>query len=172
MGESGGFIMSAKVTRLAVNLLRKAMYNALPTDVQSLFPKVNDPFATTPSADPVPNIMPGEYDDYGANAGMILVTVHSYGPTEPITRVYKHITLVVDIWVSPAQSPNVDGRRLVDIVYEYIRRTLQETNWSGDQISIQRSYETERSEVMFEPTSKIYHIANLYRVEAISQTWY
>jgi hypothetical protein len=164
--------VSAKVSNLAIRILRNAMFPALPQDLQALFPKVQDPFAPPNNQEPVPNIMPGEYEDYGANAGAILITVYSYGPTEPITRVYRHLTLVVDIWVSAAQASNVDGRRIVEILYEYVRRTLQETNWSGQLVQIERSYEIERSKVMFEPTNKIYHIANLYRVEALSQTWY
>lgn len=162
--------MSAKVTRLAVNALRR-MFPFLPEDLQEMFPLVTDPYAQVPNSQ-VPNIMPGEYTDWGTNAGMILITVHSAGEMESMTRVYRHLVLYVDIWVSPAQSPNVEGRRIADILYEYVRRALQETNWSGDQVSIQRSYEIERSAVMFEPSNKIYHISNQYRVEAVSQTWY
>lgn len=164
--------MSAKITRLAVNTLRATMFNNLPEDIQAMFPLVQDPYAKIPGSQ-VPNIMPGEYQDWSANAGTILITVHSAGELESLTTVYRHLVLYVDLWVSSAQSPNVEGRRIVDILYEYVQRALQETNWSGDLISIQRSYEIERSEVMFEPTNKIYHISNQYRVEAVtSNGWY
>jgi hypothetical protein len=133
---------------------------------------VKDPFAEPSNQEPVPNIMPGHYEDYGSNAGTILITVESDGPMEGLTRVYRHVTLLVDIWVSAGQSPNIDGRRIANILYEYVRRTLQEVNYSGQGCSIQRSYEISRSEVMFEPTNKVYHISNNYRVEAISQTWF
>lgn len=162
--------MSGKITRLAVNTLR-AMVPFLPADLQAMFPLVVDPYAKIPNTQ-VPNIMPGSYVDWGSNAGMILITVNSAGEMEPMTRVYRHLVLYVDIWVSASQSPNVEGRRIADILYEYVRRALQETNWSGDSVSIQRSYEIERSQVLFEPTNKIYHISNQYRVEAISQQWY
>jgi hypothetical protein len=164
--------MSAKVTRLVVNNLRNNMFPALPVDVQKMFPLVNDPYATVPNSQ-VPNIMPGEYTDWSSNAGMILITVHSAGELESMTRVYRHLVMYIDIWVSAGQSPNVEGRRIVDILYEYVQRFMQENNWSGSLISIQRSYEIERSEVMFEPTNKIYHISNQYRVEAITSAgWY
>lgn len=167
--------MSEKVARLAVQLLRNAMFNALPSDIQSLIPMVSDPLVTG-SQDQVPNIVVGAYQDFGANAGMIMIAVDCNGTTEPITRVYKHLDLDVDIWLSANQSPNVDGRRVVSILHEYIRRTLQETNWTtnttSDFTSIQRCYETERSKIMFEGQNKIYHLSNRYRVEAISQNWY
>lgn len=163
--------MSEKVSRLAVALLRNAMYNALPPDIQGLIPKISDVLVTG-SQDQVPNIVVGRYQDFGSNAGMIVITVDCSGPSESLVRVYRHLDLDVEIWVSSAQSPNVDGRKIVSILYEYIRRTLQETNWSGNSISIQRSYETERSPILFEGQNKIYHLSNRYRVEAISLLWY
>jgi len=163
--------MSERVARLAVNLLRGPMYNALPQDVQALFPQITDPIVTG-NQDPVPNIVVGRYQDFGANAAAIIVTVDCAGPAESLVRQYRHLDLDVEVWVTSGQSPNVDGRRIASIIYEYIRRTLQDVNWSGNQISIQRSYETERSPILFEGQNKTYHISSRYRVEAISQVWY
>lgn len=162
--------MSEKVARLAVAALRTSMFPQLPAAIQALFPLVTDPLVEGDIK--VPNIMVGEYEDFGANAGQVLVTVNCEGATDGIVNVYRHITMHVDIWASPAQSTNVDGRRIVSIIYEYVFNNLCNTNWTGNGIAIQRSYEIERSKILFEPSGKKYHIANTYRVEAISELWY
>ena len=168
--------MSEKVARLAVNQLRNVMFPALPADVQKLFPKTTD--ALMSGTNQVPNIMVGSYQDLGANTGTPLITVYCDGAQEGIVNVYRHLDLHIDIWLGGDVAANMDGRRLVSTIYEYINRSLQNINWSGTvkpgagYVSIQRCYETERSPILFEPTNKIYHLSNTYRVEAISQSWY
>lgn len=164
--------MSELVARLAVAQLRKFMIPALPSDVSSKFPLINDPLVSGNTQ--VPNIVVGQYQDQGANAALPMITVYCEGASEGLVNVYRHLTLHVDIWVGPATpGPNADERRFVSIVYEYIFRSLQNTNWSGQKVRIERSYEIERSPILFEPASKIYHLSNSYRVEALSAAgWY
>lgn len=167
--------MSEKIARLAVNYLRDFMFPALPIDIQNLFPLVNDPFASPDSTDPVPNIVVGEYQDFGANASLPMITAYAEGAAEGIVPHYRHLTLHIDIWVGANQSPNVDSRRVISILYEYVFRTLDNTNWTPTKqgVQIERSYEIERSAILFEPTNRIYHISNSYRVEALSASgWY
>lgn len=160
--------MSEKVARLAVSKLRTFMFPQLPVALRAMFPLITDPLVKGDTK--VPNIVVGDQADFGANtANTAMVTVNAEGATDGIVNVYRHIQLNVDIWAS---QPNVDGRRVASIIYEYVFNNLCNTNWTGDGIAIQRSYEIERSPVLFEPQNKIYHISNKYRVEAISETWY
>jgi hypothetical protein len=169
--------MSLIVSRLAIQQLRTNMFLKLPVDIQNLFPTTYD--ALTGSESNTHNIVNGEYQDFGVNATTPMITVHSEGIQEGIVNVWRHIDLHIDIWVGGNVAPNVDGRRFISIVYEYINKALQNVNWSGrggmaggDYVQIQRCYETERSSIIFEPTGKVYHLSNVYRVEAISQSWY
>lgn len=168
--------MSEQVARLCVNVLRKYMFAALPQDIQNTFPKITDQLIS--GQNPQPNIVVGEYMDFGANAATPMVTVNCAGPTEGIVNVYRHLDLHVDIWAGGNIAANVDGRRFVSIVYEYIFRTLCNTNWTGiaqpggSTVSIQRCYEIDRSKILFDAASKIYHIAVVFKVEAICKTWY
>jgi len=152
------------------------MFPALPPDVQSKFPTVQDPLVNGPNS--VPNIVVGQYQDFGANAATPMVTVNCNGAAEGIVNVYRHLDLRVDIWVGGNIASNVDGRRFISIIYEYIFRTLCNTNWTGQSqpggstVRIERCYETERSPILFEPTNNIYHIATIFRVEALANTWY
>lgn len=172
--------MSEKVARLAVQQLRIGMYPLLPQDVQEIFPLVEDTLVQG-GTDKVPNVMVGEYSDFGGRAGTPMIAVHCEGPQEGIVNVYRHLNLSVDIWIDGTSGGNVDGRRVVSIIYEYVNRALQNVNWSGsgkpgakgnDFVQIQRCYETERSSILFEETGKVYRIANIYKVEALSQSWY
>ena len=168
--------MSEKVARLAVTTLRNSMFPLLPQQIRDMFPKILDPLVD--QTEKVPNIVVGQYQDFGANAGLPMIAVNCEGASEGIVNVYRHITMHVDIWVGANQSPNVDARRIASIIYEYVFRSLQNVNWSSklvdgiSAVQIERCYELERSAILFEPTNKIYHIANSYRVEALSQTWY
>lgn len=168
--------MSESLARLAVNQLRKNMYPNLPQDVQNIFPKIADPFTLV--SDPVPNIVVGEYTDFGMNAQSPVIAVHCEGPQEGIVNVWRHLKLSIDIWIGGNTGGNVDGRRIVSIIYEYVNRALQNVNWSGepspgaDYIQIQRCFESERSSILFDTNNKAYRIANIYQVEAISKTWY
>lgn len=172
--------MSEKVARLAVQQLRNNMYPNLPDDIKSVIPLIQDPIVQG-NTDQVPNIIVGEYQDLGVNVTTPLLTVHCNGPQEGIVNVWRHLGLHIDIWVGGNVGGNVDGRRIVSIIYEYVNRALQNINWSGsgvpgqkgkDFVQIERCYELERSPILFEPTGKVYHIANVYRVEALCQTWY
>jgi len=168
--------MSEQVARLCVNTLRSSMFPLLPPDVQSKFPLISDPLVA--GNNQVPNIIVGEYQDTGANAATPMVTVNCNGAQDGLVKVYRHLDLFVDIWVGGNIAPNVDGRRFVSIIYEYVNRTLENTNWTGvaqpggSTVQIERCYETERSKIMFDPQNKIYHISNIYRVEALCKTWY
>lgn len=168
--------MSELVAKVAVQYLRATMFPALPADVQQKFPRISDPLLNNP----VPNIVVGQYQDYGANAAMPIVTAYCEGAAEGIVNVYRHLTLHVEPWISAATlGPNVDGRTFLGILYEYIFRCLQNTNWgsAGNKVGIkglriERCYEIERSPLLFEPQNKIYHLSNSYRVEALSSVWY
>ena len=148
------------------------MFPALPTEVQNKFPLIKDPLVSGPNQ--VPNIVVGEYQDQGANTALPIICVYCEGAAEGIVNVYRHLTLHVEPWNSAATpGPNVDERRFVSILYEYIFRSLCNTNWTGQKVRIQRCYELERSAILFEPTNKVYHISNSYRVEALSAVgWY
>lgn len=146
------------------------MFPQLPSTIQALFPLITDPLVAGDTQ--VPNIVVGQYADFGANAGLVMVSVYCDGATDGIVNVYRHISMHIDIWVSAQAAPNVDARRIVSIIYEYIFNNMCNTNWTGNGISIQRSYEIERSAILFEADSKMYHISNVYRVEAISELWY
>ena len=169
--------MSEQVARLAVNYLRKYMFPVLPTDIQNMFPPAVDPLGPG-GPNQVPNIMVGQYQDFGVGAATPLITVYCAGAQEGIVNQYRHLDLHVDIWVGGNFATNVEGRRIVSIIYEYVNRTLQNTNWTGvpkpgsNTIQIQRSYETERSPILFEASEKIYHLVNIYRVEALCRSWY
>lgn len=169
--------MSEAVARLAVNYLRNYMYFALPADIQRMFPMVTDLLGPT-GINQVPNILVGQYQDFGVGAATPLITVYCAGAAEGIVNQYRHLDLHVDIWIGGNIATNVDGRRFISIIYEYVYRTLQNTNWTGvpkpggNTIQIQRSYETERSPILFEAADKMYHLANIYRVEALCKTWY
>lgn len=175
--------MSEVVARLAVNYLRKYMFPVLPQDIRKVFPQISDPLGADTSGNPigknqVPNIVVGQYQDFGVGAATPIITVYCAGASEGMVNQYRHLDMHVDIWVGGNIAANVDGRRWVSIIYEYVYRTLQNTNWTGIPINgghtvqIERSFETERSPVLFEPTAKMYHISNIYRVEALSIVWY
>ena len=148
------------------------MFQDLPADIRKMFPLIADPLVE--GAESVPAIVVGDYQDYGANAASPMICVTAEGATEGIVNVYRHITLRVTMWVGGDKVTNVDGRRIVSIIYEAVFQNLCNTNWTGNGISIQRSYEIERSKILFEPTAKTYRIENTYRVEAIAvgATWY
>jgi len=155
------------------------MFPALPQDIQSIFPRTTDTLVMAGQSQ-VPNIVVGEYADYGANAATPMIAVHCEGPQEGIVNVWRHLSLSIDIWMGGDSAPNVDGRRTVSIIYEYVNRSLQNINWSGNGgvagsgfVRIKRCYESERSPIMFDPTNKVYRIANIYKTEAIcSSGWY
>lgn len=169
--------MSELVARLAVQQLRNKMFPSLPSTFQKILPLVQDPLVEDGPTQ-VPNIVVGEYQDFGANAPTPMITVHCDGPQEGIVNVWRHVNLYIDIWLNGSVSGNVDGRRVISVLYEYINRSLQNVNWSGrgspgsSFVQVQRCYEIERSTIQFEPTDKTYHLANIYKVEAVSQTWY
>ncbi len=171
--------MSEKVARLAVQLLRNKMFPALPQSYQDMFAKITDPLVS--ATDKVPNIVVGDVQDFGANVAFPIITVHGEGITDNMVNVYRHLDMIVDIWAGDSQSSDVDGRRIVSTLYEFVRRSLQNVNWSGlppggttpaDFVQVERSYETERSPILFQADQKLYHIRNSYRVEVLSQTWY
>lgn len=168
--------MSEQVSRLAVNYLRNHMVPALPPDVQNLIPLVTDPLVA--GQNQVPNVVVGQYLDFGANPITPMITVHCEGPAEGIVNVYRHLDLHIDIWIGGNVATNVDGRRLTSIISEYCFRSLNNTNWSGisqsggSYVQIQRSYETNVGPILFEPQNKIYHKSITLRVEALSKTWY
>jgi len=170
--------VSELVARLAVQRLRNVMFPLLPTDVQNLFPMTTDPLVDNGQTE-VPNIVVGEYSDFGANAATPMITVHCEGPQEGIVNVWRHLNLTADMWIGGDQAANVDGRRIVSIIHEYTNRSLQNINWSGrggaagsSYVQIKRCYEVERSPILFESTNKIYRISEIFRVEALSQSWY
>jgi hypothetical protein len=164
--------MSELVARLAVQQLRNIMFPALPPTVQQLFPLIADPIVD--GATQVPNIVVGQYQDYSANAPLPIICVYCEGAAEGLVDVYRHLTLHIEPWASAATpGPNADERRFISILYEYIYRCIQDVNWSGQKVRIQRCYEIERSPILFEPTNKVYHVSNSYRVEALSAAgWY
>lgn len=162
--------MSERVARLAVSALRALMFPQLPSQIQQLFPMIADPLIAGDNK--VPNIVVGEYEDFGSAAGLPMITIHCDGAVEGMVNVYRHLTLTVDIWTGAGEAVNVDGRRVASTIYQYVFQNLQNTNWSGNKVEIARCYEVDRSKILFEPESKIYHIANLYRVEALSAVWY
>lgn len=169
--------MSELVSRLAVQQLRNLMFPQLPQDIQGLFPLIADPLVENGQTQ-VPNIVVGEYVDFGANASTPMLAVSCKGAQEGIVNVWRHLDLTIDMWINGNAGGNVDGRRVVSILYEYTNRALQNINWSGaapgsSYVQVQRCYETERSPILFEPTAKIYRISNIYKVEAISgKGWY
>lgn len=168
--------MSELVARLAVNHLRNLMFPTMPQDIRELFPKITDMLMS--GSNLVPNIQVGQYQDLGANAATPLITVDCSGTAEGAVNVYRHLDLHVDMWAGGNAASNLDGRRVISIISEYVFRYLQNMNWSGkpqpgsSYVQIQRSYEIERSMILFEPDVKVYHISNIYRVEALCQTWY
>lgn len=164
--------MSELVARLAVHQLRTYMFPALPAGVSKKFPLISDPLVSGTTQ--VPNAVVGQYQDYGANAVLPGIFVYAEGAQEGLVNVFRHLTLHVEPWAPCSNpGPNVDERKFMGILYEYINRCLQNTNWSGSGVRIQRCYEIERSPMLFEPTNKVYHIANAYRVEALSNVgWY
>lgn len=162
--------MSELIARLAVQQLRNKMYPALPDTVQKLFPQISDPVVSGSTL--VPNIVVGQYSDFGVGAATPMIAVNASGAQEGIVNVYRHLNLSIDIWVGGDKAGNLDGRRVVSIIYEYVNKSLQNVNWSGQLVQIERCYETERPAIMFDPTGKLYRIANIYRVEALSAKWY
>ena len=169
--------MSELVGKLAVMQLRTNMFPRMPGYVQGLFPKVTDTIITG-SQDMVPNIVLGSYEDQGANPATPMITVHAEGPQEGLVNVWRHLKLFVDIWLSSDVGPNIEGRTTAGIIYQYVNKALQNVNWSGrwqqgaDFVQVERCFEAERSSILFEPTTKTYHIANIYNLEALCQTWY
>lgn len=165
--------MSEAVGRLAVLQLRTNMFPKLPQSVQQLFSNVTDSF----SGQSVPNIVLGEYQDFGVNVPTPMITVHCEGPQEGMVNVWRHLKLFVDIWLGSNVAPNVNGRTTASIIYQYVNAALQNVNWSGrwgagaDFVQIERCFEAERSSILFD-NQKTYHIANVYNVEALSRTWY
>jgi len=163
--------MSELVSRLAVQQLRNLMFPALPPDIQSKFPQISDPIVAGDNQ--VPNIVVGQFQDFGANPATPMIAVYCEGAAEGLVNVYRHITMHVEPWVpAPTPGPNADARRFLSILYEYIFRSLQNVNWSGQQVRIERCYEIERSPILFEPQNKIYHLSIAFRVEALSLAWY
>ncbi len=153
---------------MVVNVLRSDMFNSLPVDVKAMFPVLEDP-----QLGPVPNIFTGHIAEMGANVSFPAISVSSRGAAEALTRGrYRHITAEVDYWSGAGQTQNLDGRKIVSILYEYSFQALQDKNFSSDNVLIKRCYEIERSDTMFEPTDKLYHINNVYRIEALSSSWY
>jgi hypothetical protein len=163
--------MSELVARLCVQQLRNKMFPTLPKAVQDMFPTVQDTIVQQGS-DEVPNIVVGEYSDFGVNTPTPMIAVSASGPQEGIVNVYRHLKLSVDMWIGGDKAGNVEGRRIVSIIYEHVNRFLQNVNWTGQKVQIERCYEEERSPIMFDPTGKVYRIANIYRVEALSAVWY
>lgn len=144
------------------------MYPKLPPDVQKMFSQVNDTLLGNG-----PNIRLGHLSELGANPGFPIITVFSEGTLEPLTRGrYRHLTVSVDHWTSAAQAGNADGRRLVSLLYQYSSQTLQDSNFSGNGIAIQRFFESRASDPIFEPATKLYHILTTYTCEAIASVWY
>jgi len=164
----GGCCLSRLVNRQFLGFLRNLAYPSLPQDVQNLFPRYQDPIDGD-----VPNILEGHLSELGANANFPLITVSSSGALEGLTRgTYRHLQVFVDYWVSAAQTQNLDGRNVVSQLYEYASKVLQDGNMSGGGVAIKRCYETENSDVLFQAAEKLYHIATVYRVEAIAASWY
>jgi len=162
--------MSDLVNRAVANVLRTAMFNALPDDIQQLFPQVNDPLLGEG-----PNIRVGHISEFGMNPGFPLVSVFSDGALEGLTaRKWRHLTVNIDHWTSAAEAGNVDARGIIRTLYEFTSEFLQDRNFSGGGLVIQRCYEIRASDIMFQAPEKLYHIANAYRVEAISNSgaWY
>lgn len=169
--------MSELVARLAVAQLRTNMFPLLSPDIQKMFPLITDPILS--GENKVPQIIVGEIQDLGVGVVTPLITVNCSGVQEGLVNVYRHLDLRVDIWCGGNLAPGLDGRRLISNIYEYVNRALQNVNWSGrggalnvSYVQIKRCFETQRSPILFEPATKMYHIANGYRVEALSQTWY
>jgi len=163
--------MSDLLNRRAALVLQQAMFPKLPQDVQALFPIVDDPLL----GNDIPNILIGHLSEQGANPAFPMITVTSEGALEGLTRrTYRHLDMVIDYWVSAGQSPNPGGRRIVSLLYEYSSQLLQDQNFSGGGLCIQRCYETRCSDVLFQAPEKLYHISNAYRVEAIADAnvWY
>jgi hypothetical protein len=162
--------MSELVARQAVAYLRKFMVPALPPGV--VLPTTSDPLVAGNTQ--VPNVVAGQYQDQGANAALPIICVYCEGAQEGIVNVFRHVTLHIEPWAScSAPGPNADERRFISILYEYINRCIQNVNWSGQGIRVERSYEIERSPILFDPTNKVYHVSNSYRVEALSNKgWY
>ena len=158
--------MSERINQLALDVLRTDVFDSLPDHIKKLFSKI-----LTDTGE-VPNIIIGLPLEQGANVAYPLISVYSKGAAEGLVGVYRHVDLYLDFWVSGLQAVNVEGRTVVAILYEYTRRQFQDKNWSKNGVLIKRSYETSRSEVLFEPDQKIYHITSTFRVEALSQTWY
>ena len=158
--------MSERINQLALDVLRTDVFDSLPDHIKKLFSKV-----LTDTGE-VPNIIIGLPLEQGANVAYPLISVYSKGAAEGLVGVFRHVDLYLDFWGAGFQAVNVEGRTVVAILYEYTRRQFQDKNWSKNGVLIKRSYETSRSEVLFEPDQKIYHIDNTFRVEALSQTWY
>jgi hypothetical protein len=160
--------MSEKVTRLALNVLRTDVYNSLPAAIQNMFAKIPDPYTGLT----VPNMVMGTLPEQGASPVFPVICVYSEGSPDNMVNVYRHLSLRIDIWVGSAKIKPVDARKLVGLIYQYVFAGFQNTNWSGDGVAIQRSYEIENPGPVFEETSKTYHLPVTFRVEAISQSWY
>lgn len=144
------------------------MFPTLPQDVQKIFPQIEDTLLGEG-----PNIRIGHLSEFGTNPVFPLISVFSEGSLEPLTRGrFRHIIASVDYWTGAAQTGNVDGRRIIAILYQYSNSALQDANFSGGGIAVQRCFETRASDVMFEPATKLYHIANAYQVEAVAKVWY
>lgn len=160
--------MSDVVNKAVAYVLRNGMFPSLPPDVQALFPQADDPLLGTG-----PNIRIGHLSELGMNPGFPAITVFCEGALEGLTRrTYRHLTANVDYWTSADLAGNIDGRRLVALLYEYGNNFLQDANFSGSGLAVHRCFEIRASDIMFETTTKLYHIANAYRVEAISSKWY
>lgn len=160
--------MSRLVNKQFLKTLRGPVFQSLPQDAQEEFPQYQDPVDGS-----VPNMVEGHLSELGANATFPIITVTSSGALEGLTRgTYRHLQVFVDYWVSAGQTQNLDGRTLVSLLYEYASRLLQDANLSGNGVAIQRCYEMENSDVLYQPAEKIYHIASIYRVEAIASAWY
>jgi hypothetical protein len=156
--------MSERINRLAQGVLINSVYPSLPRDFRNQFPQVTDRVSGLSK-----NFLIGPIADQGANVAFPAITVWSTGPAESLIKNYKHLSLHLDIWTS---GDNVTYRRMVGVLYEYCRRQFIEGNWSGDGVLIKRCWEADVSDAMFDPQLKLWHLAQLMRVEAISATWY
>lgn len=164
--------MSELLNLTAVYQLRAGMFPLLPPDLQKMFPRFSDPVLGDG-----PNIVSGHLSEMGTGAAFPMVTVSSSGSLEPLTRgTYRHLSMYVDYWSSAKQAQDPDARRIVQIMYNYGSKALQDVNFSTNvgkvALAIKRCYEIDCSDVLFEQTSKLYHVAEVFRVEASADSWY
>jgi hypothetical protein len=161
--------MSEKINRLALAVLRTDVFNALPAYVQSQFAMIPDPYNNSAL---VPNMDVGALPERGSSPTFPTICVYSDGTPDNMVNVYRHISLHIDIWAGGANIKPVDARKMVGIIYQAVYAAFQNTNWSKNGVSIQRSYEIENPGPMYIEDSKLYDLPVTFRVEAISRVWY